>query len=529
MAPHIHFFGASGAVTGSCYLLETDKSRILIDCGLFQGAKSEKELNYRNFPFNPKTLNAVLLTHAHIDHSGLLPKLARHGFDKTIYATGPTIDLCSVMLPDSGHIQESEVEQLNRRNRRRGREEVTPIYTLEDAYKVLTFFKTIELKQWVEVTADIRARFWNAGHLLGSTSIEVEVREEDGTVTRIMFSGDLGPDNKVLQPDPEAPATFDYVLCESTYGNKDRIEIDEEKRRLLLAQEIQKAVTAGGAMLIPSFAVERTQELLVDIHHLMESGSIPNIPVFVDSPLASEASRVFFKHAAFLEHADELRAAFRAPWVKFTESADDSRALSRLRGPHIIISASGMADAGRIRHHLKNWLWRPEASVLFVGYQAIGSMGRILLDGARKVRIQGDEITVRAAISSLDVYSGHADGPELAQWVRERQPVADNVFLVHGESENLQGLKKRLEDFLDSSKIIIPELDDCYKLTKKGAVAAEVTHEYSHGVKPKVGHLDWHNDLSTLFMDISDKIREQADEKARLAMMRELRRIIEGR
>ncbi|MDR1827647.1 MAG: MBL fold metallo-hydrolase [Methylobacteriaceae bacterium] len=526
MSPRIHFFGASRAVTGSCYLLETGNTRVLVDCGMFQGAKSEKELNYRPFPFDPKSVHCLLLTHAHIDHTGLLPKLSRNGFSGTIHATAPTQDLCGVMLPDSGHIQESEVEQLNRRNRRRGRDEVTPIYTEEDARETLNLFKPVAMKTWLDAAPGVRARYWNAGHLLGSASIEVELTE-DGHTTRILFSGDIGPENKALEPDPEAPKSFDYVLCESTYGSTDRLEVGADKRRALLTQEILKAVGAGGPLLIPSFAVERTQELLVDIYYLSQSHAIPDIPVFVDSPLATEASRVFLKYAASTDDPEDLRAALKSQWIRFTEDADESRRLSRVRGAHIIISASGMADAGRIRHHLKNWLWRPEGSVLFVGYQAMGSMGRILLDGARKVRIQGDEITVRASINSLDVYSGHADGPELAHWVEERLPVSGNVFLVHGEEASIEGLKTRLSAVMPPEKVMIPSLDDCFELTPRGAVAKAQDTVVRQGYRPQVGKLDWHNDLSQLFMDISDKARGAADEKARAALLRRLRRVLE--
>ena len=531
MAPRIHFLGACGAVTGSCYLLEVNGKRVLVDCGLFQGSKSEKELNYRDFPFDPAAIEVVLLTHAHIDHTGLLPKLVKHGFSGTIYSTPSTIDLCSVMLPDSGHIQETEVEQLNLRNRRRGREEVSPIYTEEDAKETLNYFHPVTYKTWIDVVPGMRTRYWNAGHLLGSASIEVIISEQKGgeeQLTHILFSGDIGPDNKFLQPDPEAPQSFDYVLCESTYGNKDHIEVDEKSRRQLLCDEIKRSIAANGALLIPSFAVERTQELLVDIHMLMEEGLIPQLPVFVDSPLATKASQVFRKYANAMDHSESVKAALNSPWFRFIEKADDSRALSRIRGPHIIIAASGMADAGRIRHHLKNWLWRPEGSVLFVGYQAIGSLGRILLDGAQRVRIQGDEIRVRASIRKLDVYSGHADGSELAQWVRERFPIKHNIFLVHGEPESLEGMKKRLMDFIGEKNIVIPALDDCYNLTANGGTLLfNGDNTVKHTYKPKVAQLDWSNDMSRLFMDISDQLRDYADEKNRAALLRRLRRALE--
>lgn len=268
--PIIRFHGAAGTVTGSCFLVETDATQILVDCGMFQGSKTEKELNYRPFPFEIGRIEAVVLTHAHIDHSGLLPKLSKHGYAGPIFATSGTMDLCSVMLPDSGHIQAFEVDQLNRRNRRRARADVEPIYTADDAVVVMTQFRPVALQQWQSVAPGIRIRYWNAGHLLGSSSVEMEVAADGGPV-RILFSGDIGPGHKLLQHDPDAPQGWDYVICESTYGDTDRIEATDESRRRILKHEVNEASRhRDGALLIPSFAVERTQELLADLIYLME-------------------------------------------------------------------------------------------------------------------------------------------------------------------------------------------------------------------------------------------------------------------
>jgi metallo-beta-lactamase family protein len=509
-------------------LLETDRAKVLIDCGMFQGSKSERELNYRPFPFAPESLTSVILTHAHIDHSGLLPKLVKHGFSGPVSATSATLDLCSVMLPDSAYIQEFEVEQLNRRNARRGRPVVQPIYTAEDAKACLTQFRPVAYEQWVPVAGGIRARYWNAGHLLGSASVEVEIATPQQTVlpVRILFSGDLGPNAKLLQPDPSAPTRFDYVVCESTYGDTDRPDASAEHRRRALRKEVQAATRPNGALLIPSFAVERTQELLIDLVTLMDRGELPKIPIVIDSPLATKASAIFQRHAAELEEGATLVRALQSHHVRFTESVEQSKALDRLHDFHIVIGASGMCEAGRIRFRLKNWLWREEATVLMVGFQAEGTLGRVLLDGASVVRIKGEEIKVRARIRSLDLYSGHADGPELAMWVKGRLPIAREVFLVHGETPAIAGLKQRLSTFLPEVRILVPRLDDDFELTPSGAQA--VQPEQPRRMAPeRVGRLDWHNDLSRLLLDINEAVGREADERGRAVVIRRLRKALE--
>jgi metallo-beta-lactamase family protein len=413
----LSFHGACRSVTGSCFLVETDNARVLIDCGMVQGSKTEKELNYRPFPFDPRRIDAVVLTHAHIDHSGLLPKLTRLGFDGPIYATRATADLCAIMLPDSARIQESEVAQLNARNARRGvNKEVEPIYGGDDAQACLTQFRPLALKAWTQVAEGVRVRFWNAGHLLGSASVELEAGPPDAP-TRLLFSGDLGPEGKLLQHDPDGPTGLDHVICESTYGDEERPSLPDQMRRAMLLEEVKAAAKKGGALLIPSFAVERTQELMTDLVSLITAGDLPPFPIFIDSPLAHKATEAFAAHASELENGHELTRALQFHSVRFTETVEQSKAINRLRGFHVVISASGMCEAGRIRHHLKQWLWRYDATVLFVGFQAQGTLGRILLDGARRVRIMGEEIEVRASIRRLDIYSGHADGPSLAQWI----------------------------------------------------------------------------------------------------------------
>ena len=529
MSVTIRFCGAARTTTGSCHLFETRSGRFLVDCGLFQGQKTLKELNYGAFPFRPADIDVVLLTHAHIDHSGLLPKLVRNGFAGRILATRGTIDLCSYMLPDSGSIQESEVAALNRRNASRGRAEVTPIYTQADALAALQFFTPVDYEKWVDVIPGIRARYWNAGHLLGSASIEIECADDDASKKplRILASGDIGPDGKLLQPDPEAPAGFDYVISEATYGNRERPPTTPDARRARLAAEVRDAAASKGALLIPAFAVERTQELIVDLVDLMERGEVPAAPIFLDLPLAIRATEVFRKHASSLDPEVDVRRLLNSPQLRFTETVEESKAIAKLTGFHIVIAASGMCDAGRIRHHLKNWLWNARATVLLVGFQAQGTLGRFLVEGAKAVRLWGNEIRVAARIRSIDDYSGHADGTELAQWIAARRPIERGLFLVHGEEPAIASLADRVsERIIPAARVFQPLLDDIYELSAAVPAPQDVSHRRRLAPDAVVA-LDWHNDMSKLILDINERVAAAADDRARGVIVRRLRRALD--
>lgn len=528
MTPRLAFHGAARCVTGSCYRLETEGGALLVDCGLFQGSKTEKELNYRPFPFRPRDVAAVILTHAHIDHSGLLPKLVREGFGGAIHATAATADLAGVMLPDSAHIQRFEVEQLNRRRAHRRRAPVTAIYAEADVRACLGMFRRERYGRWFAPLPGVRARFWNAGHLLGSASVELEIAGagRDGGALRLLFSGDIGPDHKLLHPDPEGPEGLDHVICEATYGDRDRADATPASRREALAEEVRAAMRPNGALLIPSFAVERAQELVSDLMQLMSEGALPPIPVYVDSPMATKATRVFARHAKALDGGDALLAGLKSKNLHFTETAARSMALDRLHDFHIVIAASGMCEAGRIRHRLKNWLWRDEATVLMTGYQAAGTLGRILLDGAESVRIQGEAFAVRARIRSIELYSGHADARGLAAWVSERRPIAGNLFLVHGEPPAIEALRGRLDGVVDRARVLAPTLDSRFDLTPDAALP--VAAPAPRIAPEKVATLDWHNDVSRLLLDINETLGAAADERARDAMIRRLRRALEA-
>lgn len=523
MSAKLSFFGAAGCVTGACMLIETDQARVLVDCGLFQGPKTLKALNYENFPFDPAKLDAVLLTHAHVDHSGLLPKLVLAGFQGTIFATTGTIELCRVLLPDAGAIQEMEVESLNRRRQRHGQTEIAPIFTREDAEASLRQFQSAPMDIWLNVAPGVRARWWNAGHILGAASIEVELGEGEGA-QRLMFSGDIGPGGRDFAQDPQGPSGVDHVILEATYGDVERPIIGVAERRAALLQEMLQAHAAGGPLLIPAFAVERTQELIVDLLELMEVGVGPRGPIFLDSPLAIRASDTFLRHGHFPDGANPFARLRESPWLRYTESATESREIERWRGWCVIIAASGMCDAGRVRHHLRRLLWREEATGLLAGYQAIGTLGRLLQDGRKAVRIQGDEVKVRARVRSIDVYSGHADASGLVAWAKARGPVGGTVFLIHGEPENLTGLERRLRK-AGHGEIVVAELDQTYRIARAGRPAAIKS---TPRVAPAAAsRLDWHNARSEFMTRLSDRLESAKGNDEREALLKTLTEALE--
>ncbi|TEB17976.1 Ribonuclease [Pelotomaculum sp. FP] len=452
----LRFLGAAGTVTGSCFHLETAQSSILVDCGLFQGTKDIRERNYGSFLVPPRNIDAVLITHAHIDHCGLFPKLVKYGFQGRVYATYPTVELMKVLLPDSGHIQEMEVERKNRKNRRAGRPLLEPIYTVNEAYQSLSNLQGVGYKESIQVAPDIRARFVDAGHILGSSMIELWV-QENGKEIKLVFSGDIGNNEQPIVKDPSTIDTADYLIMESTYGNRLHHEPQDEIE--LLREAIQDTYQKGGNLIIPAFAVERTQDLLYHLSLLIEQNKIPPMPVYIDSPLAAAATGIFQNHPEYYdqETSDLINrggSPFQFPGIKFTQTAEESKSLNNISRA-IIISASGMCDAGRIRHHLKYNLWRPESTVLFVGYQAEGTLGRQIVDGEKKVRIFGDDIAVKADIRFIDSYSAHADQAGLIAWVKKFSVPPGEVLLVHGEPESTNTLAGLLR--AEGLKVTVPE------------------------------------------------------------------------
>ena len=529
MTPELVFHGGAGTVTGSCYEIVHAGGRLMIDCGMFQGNKTVRALNYRDFPFDAKKVDTLLLTHAHIDHTGLVPKLAKHGFKGKIHATAPSADLASFMLPDSGYIQESEVERLNRRNRRRGRPEVEPIYTRKDAEACLKLFEGVEMERWFEPMPGVKARYWNAGHILGSASVELKIdHSEAGRPVHLLFSGDLGPDEKVFHLEPDAPAGFDYILCESTYGDREREDATIEQRRAALKREILDAHQAGGNLLIPAFAVERTQELLHDIGVLMATGEIPERQVFLDSPLANNATKVFIEHAATLDDiAMDEAELFKNPNFSFTTSVEESKAIKHHKGGAIIMAASGMCDAGRIRHHLRDNLYKKDATVLFVGYQAPGTLGSFILGGEEEVRIHGREVRVKARIRRIGNYSAHADQGELIDWVKERLPVRAGLFLTHGDDKAREVLKEHLvREGIEADRIILPGLDEKVTLTVDPDQKPLTVQEKRSRVAPADMATDWYNDYASLLLKLGRKLEDMEDGDERRALLQKMRALL---
>ncbi|MDN5325849.1 MAG: metallo-beta-lactamase family protein [Moorella sp. (in: firmicutes)] len=447
----LQFCGAAGTVTGSCYLLDTGRHRLLIDCGLFQGSKAIKERNYGPFPFNPGAIDALILTHAHIDHCGLIPKLYLQGFKGPVFTTPVTAELARVLLPDSGHIQEMEVERKNRKNKRAGLPLLTPIYTAAQAAACLDFFRPLDYREEQEILPGVRLRLQDAGHILGSAIVELWVQDAAGEI-KITFSGDLGNPGQPIVNDPTPIESTDYLVIESTYGNR-RHNIQGDKIELLKGV-ILATMKKGGNLIIPAFAVERTQDLLYALNIIMQQGAVKVDNIYLDSPLAVAATEIFCRHQDYFDAETKdlsqngSACPFYLPGMHLCRTAEESMAINKIHGGAIIISASGMADAGRIKHHLKHNLWRPEATVLLVGYQAAGTLGRRLLEGEKRVRIHGEEIAVQADIVSIDGFSAHADQAGLLNWVKSFRQPPRKVFVTHGEKEAAEDFARLLTNEL---------------------------------------------------------------------------------
>lgn len=494
-------------MTGSCMELEYGGHRLLVDCGLFQGTRTLEALNHESFAFEPARISSVILTHAHIDHSGLLPKLVADGYSGPIFCTEATRDLLYHMLPDAGRIQESEAARRNRRADRADEREIEPIYTEADALAAYEQAQPVDLCEWFEPAPGFRARLWNAGHILGSASVELEV----GGV-RLLFSGDLGPDNKAFHPDPDAPSGVDHVICESTYGDRTRDDATIEQRRTLLEAEIQAALTRGGNLIIPTFALERTQELLLDIAQLINSGRLHGQSVFIDSPLASRTTDVFNKYASQLEDMGS-GDIFRHPSFHYVDSVAESMRLNQISGA-IILAASGMCEAGRIRHHLRHNLGRRESTILFVGFQASGSLGRIILDGATRVRVSGYDVAVKAQIRRIESYSAHADKDDLLRWIEQRRPIEGSLFLTHGEPEATEALRRSAQSADAAGTIIAPAIGECYAFPK-GAAARRL--KTGNMALAQAANRDWQND----YADFATRLKRELSEIESAAARRE--------
>ncbi len=504
----IRFCGAATGVTGSCHLVSTDKHKILLDCGMFQGGKSMEALNRQPFPFNPAEIECVVMSHAHIDHCGRLPLLVKHGFKGPVYATDATAQLMDVMLKDSAHIHEQDALWENKRGARAGKKPVEPLYTLSDAQEAINLIKPVRLDQLIELNDQMKIVFNEAGHILGSAIVELWTTEGDRT-SKTVFSGDIGVNDRPILRDPKIIKKADYVIMETTYGSRLHETFAQGMPKLL--EIAAKTAQRGGNVIIPAFAVGRTQELLFELNKVYDGKGpmhdiLKNVPVYVDSPMAKNATDIFILNAQYYD--DETRGYLLRGdhpldfmGLHFTQTSAESQALNADRTPKIIISASGMCDAGRIRHHLKHNLWGPKNSIVFVGYQAEGTLGRRLVDGEKTVTLFGEDISVQAEIYNLQGFSGHADQNGLFNWLSGFQAPPKQIFLVHGEKESKETFAKLVEQ-KKGWKCTVVEGYDEYELAEDvsmtGTTAEQefVSDEEIDGVRRRIA--DIHSALETV-------------------------------
>ena len=471
----ITFLGATKMVTGSNFLVEGAGKKFLVDCGMYQGGDRDEMQNHEPFAYDVNEIDFMLLTHAHIDHSGRIPKLYKEGYRNPVITTKATRDLCSIMLPDSGHIQEQEIEWRNRKRKREGKEPLPPLYTAQDGIDTMEIFKPVNYDEIIEIDPNIYVRFNDAGHMLGSAIIEIWVKE-DGKETKAVFTGDLGNNDIPLLSSPTMIETADYLVMESTYGG--RLHMRNDDKANLFLNIVSETLDKGGTVVIPSFAVGRTQEILYELNNLKDAqdsedfkkkyATLMKAPVYVDSPLAISATEIFKENANLFD--EETQAVIESgdnplefPGLQFTRTADESKALNEKNESSIIISASGMCEVGRIKHHLKHHLWDPNSTILFVGYQAPGTLGRRIVDGEKRVKIFGEEIAVNARIEYIEGYSGHADQEWLMNFVYSFITKPKHIFLVHGEPTGQEILKSKIVDEI-GLPVTIPEYGQTYTL-----------------------------------------------------------------
>ena len=521
----ITFLGATKTVTGSNFLVEGAGKRFLVDCGLFQGKATEELENSEPFEFDINSIDFMLLTHAHIDHSGRIPKLYKDGFRKNVIATKATCDLCSIMLPDSGHIQEMEIEWTNKKRKRKGEEPLEPLYTAEEAARSLELFRAVKYDEVIEIDENIHARFNDAGHMLGSATIEVWINE-NGKEEKIVFSGDLGNNDIPLLSEPTMIEDADYLVMESTYGSRMHMRNDDKAE--LFLNIVSETLERGGTVVIPSFAVGRTQEILFEINKLKDKRDdedfkkkyeeLMRVPVYVDSPLAISATEVFEDNMELFDeetqkYISEGNNPLEFPGLKFTRTVEESKALNESDESCIIISASGMCDVGRIKHHLKHNIWNPLNTILFVGYQAPGTLGYSIVNGAKKVKLFGEEMAVNAQIEYIEGYSGHADQEGLLNFIYSFIKKPKHIFLVHGEPEGQEVLRSKIME-TTSLPVTIPSFGETYEVTDERVT---LTGRYRRDTKEnnkftRVAIIDRLNGLKERIADMQDLIKDDLNE-----------------
>jgi metallo-beta-lactamase family protein len=515
---NIKFLGAAMSVTGSCYIITTDKYKFLLDCGQFQGSKVLEKLNFGKFGFDPTEIDFMILSHAHIDHCGRIPLLTKRGFKGKIFCTDATGDLVEIMLKDSGYIHEKEAEWENKKALRAGKPLVEPLFTVDDATASLKYLSPVLYDQLIDINPDIKLKFRDAGHILGSSIVELWVQEGDKG-SKVVFSGDLGMKNKPLLRDPAIIEEADYLIMESTYGNRLHESSKDSLERFI--QIILKTIKRDGTVVIPSFAVGRTQELIYQLNMYYDKDEefkrvMKDIMVYVDSPMATSATEVFRKNAQVFD--DETRdyilkgdnpLDFKN--LRFTRSSEESKQLNLIDEPKIIISASGMCDAGRIKHHLKHNLWNEKSSIIIVGYQAPGTLGRSIVEGAKNVSIFGDRIHINAEIYSLEGFSGHADKDGLLEWLSGFKKMPRKVFLVHGEEEAKKAFASTVKQALGYDCTVVEDVSE-FNLEADAIISVE-------GVKDRVSTV-------VQISKVRDKLAQIRDEFA--AIMSNANLAVEG-
>jgi len=471
--------GAAGSVTGSNYLIENSLGKkVLVDCGLFQGGKQMELRNWQDWGFDPTQIHTLFLTHAHIDHSGRIPKLVKDGFRGKIITSPPTAELCQIMLLDSAHIQEMDAEWQTRKDKRKGKKEMLPLYTTKDATQSLQYLSPTERDQIITVEPGIKARLRNAGHVLGSSIVELWI-EEANEETKLVFSGDLGKQNQLIIKDPHEIFAADYLFIESTYGNRLHRPFEDSKKELLEA--IQYALSHKEKVIIPAFALERTQEILYLLGEFWRDNILPNIPVYLDSPLAIQATKIFRKNKKYYDEqaraiVDQGFDPFDMPNLHFTPTTEESIAINETPGSAIIIAASGMCTAGRIKHHLKHNLWRTGASIIIVGFQAQGTTGRKIVDGEKQVKIFREDVAVKAKVFTIGGFSAHADQKDLLDWVSHFAEPRPRVFVVHGEATASEALAVMIREKF-GMEVHVPKWKESLVLEAREVVREEVPAE----------------------------------------------------
>jgi metallo-beta-lactamase family protein len=513
MSPvEVRFHGAAGTVTGSCFEFRGGGLTVLIDCGLFQGTRTLEALNHEPLPFDPEKVDAVILSHVHLDHSGRLPYLVKSGCKAPIWATEPTADILEPLLLDAAKLQGADVERRNRRPDRADLAPFVPLYTADDVADCMGQLREARYCEWVDLGHGNGFRFWDARHIVGSASVELRLGSQ-----RILVSGDIGNGNAIACADADVGG-YDHVVCESTYGDRERPPVLISERREQLAVNVDEVLGRGGNLLIPAFAVERTQIVLEDLVALFEAKRLGPINVFVDSPLAERVTRATLRHRHggydLLDH----------PNIRFTHDVAESKMLNSVTGA-VILAGSGMCQGGRIRHHLLHNLPRRQSRVLLVGYQAKGTLGAVLRDGANHVRISGNDVAVRADVRSTDAYSTHADRSALLEWLRARAPVTGSIILVHGEGEALDVFAQDIARANELAPAVIPGLGSSWEL-KPGHVARQLDHPRADAAA-RIAPQDWISALAGFEAGLADRLRALPSDAARERAVASLGRVLE--